>query len=343
MRTSESGTVGRRRWATAALLLTLCSSPGLLLAAEQGPLDSHTDNAASQDRLRFFVVGDAPYADAEYAPLERLLSDAAAQQPAFIVHVGDIKGGSQPCTEARNRRVAQLFEQQPVPMLYTPGDNEWTDCHRQSAGGLDPLERLAAVRERFFEDADILHHQALGLSVPDPRFPENGYGLQNGVMIVLMHVVGSNNNRRPALASAMDEWQQRSSANRKLLQEATAAANRSKAEAMVLLFHANPLFERSSPVPGFAPLFDDLEQLLASFAGPVLAIHGDTHRFQFNQPLIRARAAAEGADRLWRLEVPGSPFLGGVWVTVNQDPMEPFAISVVYPSAAEVFETSSTH
>ena len=29
------------------------------------------------------------------------------------------------------------------PVVYTPGDNEWTDCHRASAGGYLPTERLA--------------------------------------------------------------------------------------------------------------------------------------------------------------------------------------------------------
>jgi hypothetical protein len=85
----------------------------------------------------------------------------------------------------------------------------------------------------------------------------------------------------------------------------------------------------------------DLEQLLDSYSGQVLAVHGDTHRFQFNQPLLGNRSAVKGADRFWRLEVPGSPFLGGVWVSVTPDPAEPFAISVVYPSAAEAFESSS--
>ena len=27
-------------------------------------------------------------------------------------------------------------------LIYTPGDNEWTDCHRLLAGAYDPLERL---------------------------------------------------------------------------------------------------------------------------------------------------------------------------------------------------------
>lgn len=321
-------------------MLILCGGLGPLAAAELDPVDSQAAAALSQDRLRFFVVGDAPYADAEYALLQRLFQDAAAQQPAFIAHVGDIKGGGQPCTEARNRRIAALFEQQPVPVLYTPGDNEWTDCHRAAAGGLDPLERLTALRERFFAAPDVLHHQSLGLSVPDARFPENTYGLQHGVMVVLMHVVGSDNNRRPALASAMEEWRQRSSANRRLLEQATAAANAAEANAMVLLFHANPLFERSPSKAGFAPLIEDLQQLLDDYSGPVLAVHGDTHRFQFNRPFERLDRTIVGADRFWRLEVPGSPLLGGVWIEVTDDPDRPFAISVVYPRADEAIQIS---
>ncbi|MEU6787396.1 hypothetical protein ABZ912_50105 [Nonomuraea angiospora] len=32
------------------------------------------------------------------------------------------------------------------PFVLTPGDNEWTDCHRTAAGGYAPTERLDAVR-----------------------------------------------------------------------------------------------------------------------------------------------------------------------------------------------------
>ena len=28
------------------------------------------------------------------------------------------------------------------PFVYTPGDNEWTDCHRAKFGGFVPTERL---------------------------------------------------------------------------------------------------------------------------------------------------------------------------------------------------------
>ncbi|MBK1703955.1 metallophosphoesterase family protein [Halochromatium glycolicum] len=299
------------------------------------------DPVAAGKALRFFVVGDAPYADAEYEPFARLLEQAGARSPSFIVHVGDIKGGGQPCSEARNRRIATLFKEQTAPVLYTPGDNEWTDCHRRSAGRHDPLERLAAVRERFFADPKVLHNQSLGLVVPDPAFPENAYLVRDGVMLVLLHVVGSQNHHRPDSPSAMAEWERRSAANRALLQAATAAAREERARALVLFFHANPGFERTAPEEGFRPLLADLRRLLERYPRPVLAVHGDTHRFQFNQPLAGAadhdRAGQDGR-RFWRLEVPGSPFLGGVWVTVTGDTEAPFKIEVVFLRAETAFE-----
>jgi hypothetical protein len=283
--------------------------------------------------LRFFVVGDAPYVAAELAPLSRLLDAAVQRGPAFFVHVGDIKGGRQPCSDLRNRRVVSLFRSQQVPVLYTPGDNEWTDCHRRAAGRQDPLVRLRALREQFFGDPAVLHNQSLGLVVPDPRFPENAYLIRDEAMFVLVHVVGSENNRRVKVESAMREWRRRSEANRALIEAATAAAKDAGARAMVLFFHANPLFGRAEP--GFRPLLDDLGRVLAEFPGPVLAVHGDTHRFRFDQPLVGSGLVGEAGERFWRLEVPGSPLVGGVWVTLTDDPKRPFTINVVYPRADE--------
>ncbi len=32
-----------------------------------------------------------------------------------------------------------------VPVIYTPGDNEWTNCHIPAAGTYQPLEQLVEV------------------------------------------------------------------------------------------------------------------------------------------------------------------------------------------------------
>jgi len=50
-----------------------------------------------------------------------------------------------------NQGIFDLFERFRDPVVYTPGDNEWTDCHKKkefSSGA--PLNELAAVRGLFF-------------------------------------------------------------------------------------------------------------------------------------------------------------------------------------------------
>jgi hypothetical protein len=169
--------------------------------------------------------------------------------------------------------------------------------------------------------------------VPDRHFPENAFLLREQVVFVIVHVVGSKNNRRLKVPSAMREWQQRSAANRALIEAAVSAAKDADARAMVLFFHANPLFGTAEP--GFRPFLEDLGRLLGNFPRPVLAVHGDTHRFRFDQPLAGRGKTGEAGRRLWRLEVPGSPAVGGVWVTVTSDRERPFEIEVVDARADE--------
>ena len=42
------------------------------------------------------------------------------------------------------RQPASEFNNFEAPFIYTPGDNEWTDCHRENNGSFDPIERLTA-------------------------------------------------------------------------------------------------------------------------------------------------------------------------------------------------------
>lgn len=288
---------------------------------------------APAPRARFLAIGDLPYRAAETVQLQQLLGLAGAGGAPFVLHVGDIKGGVAPCIDEVYGAIADQFRAAPVPVLFTPGDNEWTDCRRQLAGGHDPLERLALLRRVLFADPSVLHQGALGPVVPDPAYPENVYLLADGLLIALVHVVGSENNHRPGDALAVAEFQARSIANRRPLEQATAAAVVVGAQAMIIAFHANPLFERKPPLPGFEPLFQDLTAVLAGFAGPVLVIHGDTHRFRFEQPWRTQPDPAR--QRLWRLEVPGSPFPGGVWVDVDAGADRPFRVEVVYPVSRE--------
>jgi len=325
-------------WLSRAVLAVLVFA---LSAGPPEPADAETpDRAGSEpaaELLRFFAIGDVPYSDAEHEQLVALLQRATRRPAAFIVHVGDIKGGGQPCRDAYNARIARLFRAQPIPILYTPGDNEWTDCHRRAAGRRDPLDRLEALRRAFFIDPEVLRRDRLQAVVPDPAYPENAYLLLDDVAIALVHVVGSDNNLRRGDRQALAELAARSAANRALLKQAAAVADERGAKAFVVVFHANPGLERLRPVAGFEDLHADLRQLLRDFSGPVLAIHGDTHWFRFDQPL-RDPDTGESIARFWRLEVPGSPVIGGVWVSVDPGAAKPFEANVVYPSALDAME-----
>jgi len=61
----------------------------------------------------------------------------------WVDHLGDIKNGSSTCSDEYFQRIKTDFDLFQDPLVYTIGDNEWTDCHRPNNGPYDPLERLA--------------------------------------------------------------------------------------------------------------------------------------------------------------------------------------------------------
>ena len=86
----------------------------------------------------FAVLGDAPYFLWEEAQFRLVLRDIAAHDLAWAVHVGDIFW--RPCTDEMYETALTRLNRLPLPVVFTPGDNEWTDCWDQN---FDPLERLA--------------------------------------------------------------------------------------------------------------------------------------------------------------------------------------------------------
>src|SRR5262249_9581074 len=98
---------------------------------------------ASPRTFVFALIGDLGYLPVQEPWLANLLTELNQTPLAFVVHVGDLgapRFGS--CTnEFWTRRLAQ-FQASAHPLIYTPGDNEWTDCHEQEgAPGYEPLER----------------------------------------------------------------------------------------------------------------------------------------------------------------------------------------------------------
>lgn len=101
--------------------------------------------------VTFALLGDTPYGDAQRAVFPALVDQINGDAHVrFVLHAGDVKNGSSTCDDARFADLAALYDTFADPFVLTPGDNEWTDCHRTAAGGYLPTERLEAVRRFFF-------------------------------------------------------------------------------------------------------------------------------------------------------------------------------------------------
>lgn len=200
------------------LKLSMLAS-GLALSARAGGMTESREAGPEFAPITLVALGDMPYRGQDIPAFEALLETINATPHDVTIHVGDIKGGGSPCTDALFHRQRDYFDTIAGPLIYIPGDNEWTDCHRKSAGGYDPLERLALLREIFFVDGMSLSQgpiavvqQSMEEDAPAGLI-ENMRWVQNGVHFVTAHVVGSNNGLAPAVPSAVAEYEIRNAVN----------------------------------------------------------------------------------------------------------------------------------
>jgi hypothetical protein len=266
----------------------------------------------------FAVMGDAPYDWFEELRFRLVLEDLNAHDLTSVISIGDIFW--RPCSDEMYRRTREQFNGLRHPVVYTPGDNEWFDCWERGSGGFVPQERLARLREIFFyPPAQSLGGKRITL-VSQPEFVENVRWTDNGIVFATVHLIGSANGMRPFPArTAADDTaaRRRTEAAATWARETFSAAKAFNASAVVIALHGNPFDDEAKDREPFQPFLVTLQQEVEQFQRPVLVAHGDQHRFTLDQPLKLAN--------LTRLEVPGSPDVGWVRVTVTPSAPSLFA------------------
>lgn len=278
-------------------------------------------NSASAQSWSFGLIGDVPYDAYERAQLPHMLAAMAAQKLSLIAHIGDIKSGKEPCSDALFLDRKTLFDQQPLPFIFVPGDNEWSDCERVSNGSYAPLERLQALRRLFFAEAYSLGQGRIAVERQPGEYLEHSRFRLGPVLFVTLNVPGGRNNFGMR-AEGSAEFHARNPQVLAWLQENFALARREQLAGMVILMQANPHFEqqaRGLSQHGYRALLELLRDESAAFAGQVLVVHGDTHRARVDQPL-RNRQRQKLAN-FTRLETYGYPQMG--WTEVRIDPATP--------------------
>ena len=276
------------------------------------------------------LFGDTSYSQRERDLLPELMAEMDSEDLAFVIHDGDIKSGGSVCSDAAFLDILGLFKASRHPLIYVPGDNEWTDCHRGSNGSYDPLERLDKLRSLFFPDDMTLGQRQFQLvrQSQDPAFAayrENVRWEAAGVVFVGLNLPGSENNyhgtQRGSGPSA--EFLQRSPVISLWLKQAFARARAIQAAGLMLVVQANPGFEADAAgkaYPGYKDFLNQLRQETLSFAGQVVLVHGDSHQHQINQPL-RNPSTQEVIANFTRVETYGSPWMG--WIKTTVDAKDP--------------------
>jgi hypothetical protein len=282
----------------------------------------------------FAVLGDAPYYPWKNPQFRLVLQSLDEHDLSWVLHVGDIFW--RPCTEELYRSRLDWFNGLRHPLIYTPGDNEWTDCWEPGSGAFVPTERLDRLREIFFADPGrSLGGRPMALTSQSEQgrfaeFVENVLWVHEVVVFATVHVVGSRNGLEEFAERTFEEDAEvtrRTVAAVAWVRQAFDVAQRSNATAVVIGFHGNPAFESAREDP-YRLAYDSfilaLEEETERFGKPVLAVHGDDHVYFVDHPLVR-RSTNARLENFTRMQVPGSPQVGWVRVTVTPGPDTKFS------------------
>jgi len=294
-------------------------------------------------KFQIGLMGDQHYDAKSSAQFSNITADMNRANLAFVVHVGDIGSpnfGS--CKDETFFKRRDEFNQSSHPLIFTPGDNEWTDCHE--AGIPDSLERLSKVREVFFQNDQTLGKSTFTLNQQsnDPRYAkyrENARWVTGNVVFVTLHIPGSNNNfgRTPQMDA---EYVERNAANLEWMKQGFDYAKKNNNLGIMILIQGNPQFQdtwpqRRSSVLGLAPpskkasgyaeFLSSLQKEVLAYNKPIALVHGDSHYFRVDKPLIFNDKSGAGRGRIienfTRVELFGYP--EAHWVRATIDPSDP--------------------
>jgi hypothetical protein len=311
--------------------------------------------------------GDLPYSAVQADPgVLNLIADMNSQKLEFSVHDGDLKAGngltgnppSANCDDALDATALDWLNSLDAPAMFTPGDNDWTDCDRPSNGAFNSLERLDHERQVFFSTSSSLGRHTLrqdvqtdpsclgyvsgpatGPTVTKPTAcVENRRWTLKGVTYVTLNVQGSCNNLCDT-APNPDEYAARNAADVAWLHETFLQATARRSAAVMIISQADPGFDQSdltrAPLrdpktlaetdtmpDGYQSFLVALRNETIAFGKPVAYVHGDSHYFRIDKPLLDS--AGKRLENFTRVETFGDNAANGLndvhWVKALVDP-----------------------
>ena len=359
-------------WSVVAVALAVVAftAPGTLRGA------SYPFGTNQQGTLPYAIGlwGDLPYSAEQAAVIPKLIADMNSQNLAFTAHDGDLRqgGGSPDCANGNIYANAALyFGSLHAPAIFTPGDNDWTDCDRKSLGadGRNSLQELDNERALFFSTPYTLGLSQFLLEVQTTPLCK-GFGGANGnsgpnsdvtmtqtasytnvpcvenrrwivgrVVYATINIQGSCNNLCDDYPDPV-EYAARNTAGIQWMKDTFATGLAQNCVAVMFITQADPGFDdtdasraptrnantlveddAAKATDGFHDFLIELRTQVIAFGKPVAYVHGDSHYFRVDKPLLDS--TGKRVTNFTRVETFGDhqPTLGDVnWLLVNVDP-----------------------
>jgi hypothetical protein len=297
----------------------LCRAALILACA----LAAGCQTPALRQSFDFALIGDVPYNEHDATNrFPNMIEEINRAPMAFVVHNGDIKAGSTPCTDELFEARYEQFQTFAHPLIFVFGDNEWSDCGQPKTDPRDPQERLQKLREIFTRGKHSLGRRKLRLvrqsdvSEFSP-FRENVRWTYGNILFAGLNIPGSANN------FGQPEFAERNRANLAWLKDSFTLAARDNRSAIMIIIQANPRLEAppgQRERAGFNDFIRLLERETISFHKPVVLVHGDSHYFRIDKPMIGSQSKRR-IENFTRVETFGNPDVH--WLRVTVDPHDP--------------------
>jgi hypothetical protein len=303
--------------------------------------------------------GDLAYSPEQAQAVPNVIADMNNSEIDFSVHDGDLKAGGTRCDDVIYTQALGFLNSLRKPAMFTPGDNDWTDCDRTSAGGYNTLERLQHERDLFFTTDHSLGQQTMKQTVQSSPncvgwdsttntrksapCVENRRWTYKKVTYATVNIQGTCNNRCSSGAGdpAGDEaeYQARNAADLQWLQDTFDEATAKASAAVMIIGQADPGFDLTDPTrgptrnpqtlaetdgqpDGYMSFLAKLRNLTIQFKEPVVYVHGDSHYFRVDKPFLDA--SGKRLENFTRVETFGDHQENGIndvhWVKALVDP-----------------------
>ena len=256
---------------------------------------------------QFALIGDSPYGDENLPKYQRMIEQINDTDDLdWIIHLGDMKDSSSSCRDEALLRLYMLNQQFLVPFVLTPGDNDWFDCSRESAGGWDRLDRLNKLRDIFYTQQPELSLVSQSGSDTFKEFVENIYWHDKDVIFATVHLIGTSGEE-----GGMELHNHVQAAAIKWLDQVFEIAVHRNASAVFLATQADmyPFSGERSWLQAECPTcvgvrkhYESFQKALLrhgrEFKKPILLAVGDTHVFRVDKPLYDGDDLIENFTRV---------------------------------------------